>query len=128
MSGCSVHTLGVCSLAPDLIQFYVARIHGERVKKTEMWMTFMNKEINALVWSSKCGRNSGLFSYVYSTSSLVMMRDAVEFPFLLHFACPTYSSLMIMGVAPCKPTALTVRCVTPGWAVNSSSAQRLGPG
>ena len=95
MRGCGVHTLGACLLAPDLlIQVYVTHIHGERVKKkAEMWMTFMNKEINALVWSSKCGRNSGLFSYVYSTSSLVMIRDAVEFPFLLHFACPTYSSL-----------------------------------
>ena len=40
-------------------------------------MTFMNKEINALVWSSKCGRNSVSFSYVYSAGSLVMMRDAV---------------------------------------------------
>ena len=34
MRGCRVHTLGACSLAPDLlIQFYVAHIYGERVKK-----------------------------------------------------------------------------------------------
>ena len=40
----------------------------------------MNKEVN-LVWSSTYGRNSGLFSYVYSTSFMVMNRDAMEFPF-----------------------------------------------
>ena len=34
-----------------------------------------------------------VISCVYSASSLVMMRDAAEFPFLLHFARPTYSSL-----------------------------------
>lgn len=67
-------------------------------------MTFMNKEINALVWSSKCGRNSVSFSYVYSAGSLVMMRDAVEFPFLLHFACPAYSCLSrSQGLLPVNP-------------------------
>lgn len=67
----------------------------------------MNKEIN-LVWSSKYGRNSGLFSYVSSTSFMVMSRDAIEFPFCfctLH--TPLFQALVVVGVAPCKLTTLT---------------------
>lgn len=57
----------------------------------------MNREINLFVWSSKYGRNSRLFSYVYSVSFMVMIHDKIESLFSLHFAYSGYPKVSVTG-------------------------------
>lgn len=76
-----------------LVSFYVLSNSVGESDKAEKWVIFTNKEINVLVWSSKYGRNSRLFSHVYGTSLMVMVHDKVEILFLLHFAYSSYSKV-----------------------------------